>query len=303
MWKKKITLWFLSDSLLDTKQFRVPRVLLYLAPGLVLLLVLVSFSLLSSFFGDRVNQNELDKLRAENRFLMEKYDKIRWTLAEAESRFDDLVNKEIAIRTIFNLPEVNPSERKLGTGGPGPAGYAVMTEQQQTAVATEAQVDRLIELSKFEVEKFGQIESALGNIKDRLDRTPSIMPTRGWSSRGFGIHFDPFTGYRQMHKGIDIANRTGTPIVAPGKGKVTFSGYDAGGLGNMIVIDHGYGFVTRYGHLSKVIAKVGQQVNRGDLIGLMGTTGYSTGPHLHYEVWRNGKAMNPKDFILDDFGS
>ncbi len=302
MWKKKITFWFLSDTLLHTKQFRIPKIVLYLAPGFVLFLVMLTFLLASEFFGNRVNESELDKLRAENQFLAEKYDKIRWALAEAESRFDELVNKEMAIRTIFNLPEVSRTERKLGVGGPEPTNYVGLSGAQKTALATEGQVDHLIKLSQYELQKFGQIEGALGSLRDRLDRTPSIMPTQGWSSRGFGMQYDPFTGYQQMHKGIDIANRPGTPVIAPAKGKVVYAGYDAGGLGNLVAIDHGFGYITRYGHMSKINVRIGQDVSRGDLVGLVGSTGYSTGPHLHYEIWRNGRALNPKDFILDNQG-
>ena len=114
----------------------------------------------------------------------------------------------------------------------------------------------------------------------------------------FGMRNDPFTGYRRMHRGVDISGPIGTPIVAPSDGviKTVTRNND---FGKMIAIDHGYGFKTRYGHLSQINVKRGQQVKRGDVIGLMGTTGYSTGSHLHYEVIRNGKFLNPQDFILN----
>jgi murein DD-endopeptidase MepM/ murein hydrolase activator NlpD len=102
-----------------------------------------------------------------------------------------------------------------------------------------------------------------------------------------------------MHKGIDLAGPTGTPVVSTARGQVSYAGYDAGGLGNLVVIDHGYGFLTRYGHLSKILVRTGQTVGRGDLIALSGSTGYSTGPHVHYEVWRNGSALDPMQYIID----
>ncbi|MEW6051317.1 MAG: M23 family metallopeptidase [Candidatus Zixiibacteriota bacterium] len=299
MLKKRIILWFLPDNYSDAKQISIPRIWLYCAPGIFVAILLGSLVLLSTFFGDRVNKSELKRLKAENQFLAEKYEKIRWTLSEAESRFTDLVNKEIAIRTLFNLPEINVSERQLGIGGPGPLGFASMTETQQDAVLTESQVDRLLKVSEFELSKFGEVEAALTGLKDRLDHTPSINPTQGWASRGYGMHYDPFTGYRQMHRGVDIANHAGTPIVAPATGKVVYAGKDPGGLGNLIAVDHGFGFLTRFGHLSKIQVRNGQSVARGEVLGLMGSTGYSTGPHLHYEVWRNGKPLDPREFILN----
>ncbi|MCM2272787.1 MAG: M23 family metallopeptidase, partial [candidate division Zixibacteria bacterium] len=161
------------------------------------------------------------------------------------------------------------------------------------------EVDKLLKQTEFEFQKYGEIEDALMGLRERLDHTPSIWPAKGWFSRGYGMHYDPFTGFKQMHRGIDVAAQPGTPIVAPAKGKILFAGWDSGGLGNLVVIEHGYGFVTRHGHMSKVLVKRGQDISRGDLIGLMGSTGYSTGSHLHYEVYRNGKALNPMEFILN----
>jgi murein DD-endopeptidase MepM/ murein hydrolase activator NlpD len=134
------------------------------------------------------------------------------------------------------------------------------------------------------------------NIK--LSSTPSIWPANGWVSSPFGIRRDPFTGRRRFHEGIDITNRIGTPIIAPADGVVVFAGRN-GGYGNVIYISHGFGITTRYGHLSKILVKVGQHVQRGDLIGKMGSTGRSTGPHLHYEVRVNNKPVNPINFILN----
>jgi murein DD-endopeptidase MepM/ murein hydrolase activator NlpD len=164
---------------------------------------------------------------------------------------------------------------------------------------TEVQLDQLLRLSEFEAEQFVEVERSVSRVKEKLDHTPSIWPTQGWLSRGYGRQFDPFTGEEEMHQGLDIANRTGTQIYAPASGRVTASGAVATGLGIAIVIDHGYGLQTRYGHLSKTLVKSGQRVKRGELIGLMGSTGHSTGPHLHYEVFKDSRAVDPKQFILN----
>ena len=299
MWKKKITVWFSLDHSGIFKQLHIRKAWFYSIPAAVVVLLFVTLFSMSTLFGDRVNEDELAKLRAENVSLKAKYDKLRVTVTEVGDKFDQLVQKELAIRSLFNLPEVNAEERQLGTGGPMSAGLFSMSAVGRTAAVTEAELDRLVKLSQYETERYQEIEGALVGLKDKLAHTPSIWPTRGWSMRGFGVHNDPFTGYPQMHRGIDISNATGTPIVASALGRVIYSGYDPGGLGNMVTIDHGFGYITRYGHMSKLLVKNGQGVTRGQVIGLMGSTGYSTGSHLHYEVYRNGKALNPREFLLN----
>jgi murein DD-endopeptidase MepM/ murein hydrolase activator NlpD len=273
--------------------------LLYGAALVGLILLAANFFLSAEFFDDKVSRQELEKLRAENQQLKEKYEQLRWNLSEIEDRYQELVNKEMLIRVAFNLPEIDPEERQLGVGGPVPEFVNNLSETGRLAYATEMEVDRLLKLSQFELEKYSEVETALTKIKDRLDHTPSIWPTKGWKSRGYGYKYDPFTGYKQMHRGIDIANRRGTPVVATADGRVKLIS-TSGKMGKMIVIDHGYGFRTRYAHLSKFKVKRGQRVKRGDVIGLMGSTGYSTGPHLHYEVIRNGKFLNPMNYILNE---
>jgi murein DD-endopeptidase MepM/ murein hydrolase activator NlpD len=268
--------------------------------GVVLLLVLVAGGALlwSQSFSRRVSQIELERLSAENAKLTKKYEQMRWNLTEVESRYRELVKKEVAIRSLFALPEIKMGERELGVGGPPPPTYRVMSEAEQTAYHTESELDRLLKLSELELDSYEEVEESLLELKDRLQHTPSIWPTEGWISRGYGMRYDPFTGYKQMHHGIDIANNVGTPVMATAEGTVKWVGRN-GGLGRMVTIDHGYGFQTRYGHLSEIMVRQGQQVERGEVIGLMGNTGYSTGPHLHYEVLRNNRSLNPKDYILN----
>jgi len=138
----------------------------------------------------------------------------------------------------------------------------------------------------------------LKDQKSLLASTPSLWPTRGWVTSGFGYRPYPFTGNEKMHEGIDIATRIGTPVVAPADGVVTFVGSE-GSFGNLIVIDHGYGISTRFGHLSEIYIRVGKRVRRGDKIAAVGDTGRCTGPHVHYEVRLNGVPVNPANYILD----
>lgn len=134
--------------------------------------------------------------------------------------------------------------------------------------------------------------------KDTLLSTPSIWPVKGYLTSGFGWRRSPMSGASRMHQGLDISNRVGTPIRAPARGAVTFSGSD-GAYGICVMLDHGNGIVTRYAHMSKALVKVGEYVQRGDVIGALGNTGRSTGPHLHYEVIVNGTPVNPMRYILN----
>lgn len=146
------------------------------------------------------------------------------------------------------------------------------------------------------------LQEVRGYLEDRsslLRAAPSAWPVRGWVTSGFGYRDSPTSGGRRLHAGIDIAAPRGTPIIAAADGHVVFSGYHSA-YGNLLVLDHGYGLVTRYAHTSRLLAKVGDHVQRGQLVALVGNTGRSTGPHLHFEVYQDGVAVNPRKFLQLD---
>ncbi|MEW5796304.1 MAG: M23 family metallopeptidase [Candidatus Zixiibacteriota bacterium] len=299
MFDRRLTFIVVPDSSNLSRQLSVRVWYLWAGLAGVAVLLLLSSLLASAYLTGEVDQAELERLRAENKVLADKYTQLRADLEKTDARYNELVQKEIAIRTAFGLPEINVEERQLGVGGPLVHLAPMIDETTRLAVVSEAEIDRLLRLSSFELEKYAELEAGLEDIKDRLDHTPSIWPVRGWLSRGYGMRPDPFTGYRRLHRGVDISSNTGTPIIAPAAGRVKAVVVDRA-LGKLIEIDHGYGFVTRYGHLSAFDVQRGQLVERGETIGRVGSTGYSTGPHLHYEVWRNGKVLNPHDYIIND---
>jgi murein DD-endopeptidase MepM/ murein hydrolase activator NlpD len=143
---------------------------------------------------------------------------------------------------------------------------------------------------------FDRLEQAWGERLKVLASTPSLAPVSGFFSDGFGWRRDPIDGAREFHKGVDIVASTGTPVRASADGLVTAAGRMAG-YGAMIQLVHGFGMSTRYGHLSRVMVTPGQRVRRGDVIGLVGSTGRSTGPHLHYEVFRAGAQVDPRKYL------
>jgi murein DD-endopeptidase MepM/ murein hydrolase activator NlpD len=141
----------------------------------------------------------------------------------------------------------------------------------------------------------GHLSTVRRNVEKReslMNATPSIWPVHGWLSAGYGIRADPFTGERDFHPGLDISADYGEPVRATADGVVENASV-TGNYGNLVVIEHGYGITTRYGHLSRFAAVGGQRVHRGDVIGYVGSTGRSTAPHLHYEIAVNGQLTNP----------
>jgi murein DD-endopeptidase MepM/ murein hydrolase activator NlpD len=174
--------------------------------------------------------------------------------------------------------------------------------------AGPAQGDK-VGLLRREAERLGLVADARAlSLRDLVDKledkhqrlatSPAIWPARGWLTSRFGPRISPFTGERQFHAGLDIAGAAGTEIVAPADGRVAFVG-EKGPLGNTLMIDHGFGIRTQYGHTQRVLVQPGAEVHRGEVIALLGNTGRSTGPHLHYVVEVNGKAVNPIDYIFD----
>ena len=141
------------------------------------------------------------------------------------------------------------------------------------------------------------IDYLMQGTRQEKNARPHAWPSEGgWLSSRFGVRADPFTGERASHRGVDIANRFGAPVLATSRGVVTFAG-KMKDFGYMVDVEHGYGYKTRYGHLSSLAVKVGDEVSDNQLVGRVGSTGRSTGPHLHYEVHRNGKMLNPATFL------
>ena len=163
----------------------------------------------------------------------------------------------------------------------------------------------LNDYQKYVSENLGKLNSSIvslyGNVVERyriLLSTPSIWPVRGWISSTFGIRNDPFEKTKKFHEGLDIANNPGTPIKATADGIVAFVGVN-GGYGNVVIINHLNDIQTRYAHLQSYIVKSGQHIKKGQIIGYLGNTGRSSGPHLHYEVRKNGIPVNPKLYIIE----
>jgi murein DD-endopeptidase MepM/ murein hydrolase activator NlpD len=295
------TVIVVSDHSQAPRNFRGPRRWLrnaaYAGAGVALVGLLTVghyFSLLGSASENSVLKEENAQLRSQILLVQEKVAHISATLDRVE-RFD------AKLRTA--VTQLQDPERNLAIG---PVGNA---EQDATipgpAPAAEANLTALPgKLSSLETEASRQ-ESSLRELQEYFDdqrsllaSTPSIWPTRGWVTSDFGTRLDPYSAERKMHQGLDIATPHGQPVYSPSDGTVVFTGTE-GGYGKVLVVDHGYGVKTRYGHLSEIHVRLGDRIKRGDKLASVGNTGRSTGPHLHYEVRVNGIPENPRKFILE----
>jgi len=295
--KKKLSVFIVPDSG-QVRQFSLSRTVIVIAASAIFTYSILTMLLSYGFFSNRIEAHKVESLQKENEFLSAKLVGINESIEMLQSEIASLTDKEKAIRTIFELPEIDPQQRELGIGGPNILPVEEeLAPSRSSAYQTEAEVDRLVALTNFEKDQFNFVYEALQRKKSDLDHTPSIMPTQGYLMRGYGQKRDPFTGRIKLHSGLDISNQIGTHVVATANGTVERVEY-ANGLGKTVVINHGNGYKTVYGHLSDYRTRVGQYVARGQLIALMGNTGYSTGPHVHYEVIRDGVAVNPMGFII-----
>lgn len=219
-----------------------------------------------------------------------------------KSKLTALNGFEKQIRIIANLDHLDIQEGLFGIGGSMPEDIdpkLELTEKHNSLMREmHGQIDQINEAAVIQEDGFQALIDELENKKNLLASTPAIRPSKGLYTSIFGRRKSPFTGLNEFHKGLDIASAEGTPVLATADGTVTYADVK-GNYGNMLVIDHGHGMVTRYAHLKEFLKAPGEKVKRGEKIALMGNTGRSTGPHVHYEVRFNGVPVDPQKYILN----
>jgi murein DD-endopeptidase MepM/ murein hydrolase activator NlpD len=287
------TLILVPDARSAFRKIRVSVRLVRAVMGAAAAVVLALGGLLVHYARLSGQVSELNALRRENTALSEQTRRYADSLVQLQGRMAGLQSRVAKLGVMSGL------EQTLPVGGMGGA-TAIDNgpPSHDPDITLHALSRRLSDLS----ERSERIESFYADQTVLLSHTPSVWPVRGYLSSGFGNRVDPFTGGRDFHPGIDISAPRGTKIVAPADGVVVAVGR-RGGYGNAIVIDHGYGTITRYGHLEAFNVRPGQRVRRGDVLGFVGNTGRSNAPHLHYEVWVNDKAQNPIHYILEEYRS
>lgn len=269
------------------------------AAGTVLLLLVAAGIHYGQVVG-HVGENEL--LRDENAQLKAQLVLVQEKVAHINETLDRVERFDQKLRAITSLSD---PERNLAIGpldppeDPSPAARAGAAAGVGGAdPAFEDRLESLVDEATRTERSLAELHRYFEEQRSLLASTPSIWPARGWVTSDFGNRLDPYTAERVMHRGLDIANSPGTPVVTPADGVVVFAGTE-GGYGNVLVIDHGYGVKTRYGHLAEFDVRLGDKVKRGQRVAAIGNTGRSTGPHLHYEVRVNGLPENPRKFILE----
>lgn len=190
------------------------------------------------------------------------------------------------------------------TGGDGAQGSvvagsgALQGEEKEVAASVKERLEWLTKEAASQEKILSELSQVAEQRSSRWAATPSIWPVKGWVTSGFGPRISPFTEKPAWHDGLDIGAAQNAPVQAPAQGRVTSVGFDPK-LGNLVRLDHGFGIETVYGHLAKSLVKEGQRVKRGDVVGLVGSSGLATGPHLHYMVKVNGQALDPNKYILE----
>ena len=271
-------------------------------------LYLLAFGLLSTifFFCDYIQVRkktfELNHLRFETQEQRSKIHFFSSKIEDLEGQLSKLKDFDKKIRIIANLEKGHETTSLMGMGGPSPSDVREKLKSEKDEKGLVQQMRTDIERLKSEAasreESLSELERLLQTKRDVLVSTPSIWPVQGWVTSGFGFRANPFTGLTQMHEGMDISNRIGTLIVATADGIISDIGSDWA-HGRILVISHGFGMMTRYSHLNKVLVRVGQKVKRGDKIAEVGMSGKTTGPHLHYEIKLNSIPVNPMRYILN----
>jgi len=269
---------------------------------------LIGFALLSTtfFFCDYIQVKkkafELNRLRQETQNQRSQIQFFSARIEDLEKQLSKLKEFDKKIRIIANLEKGQETTPSMGMGGPSPSDVRDKLKKEKDNAGLvhqmKSDVERLQSEAMSREDSLSELEKLLQVKREMLAHTPSVWPVQGWVTSGFGFRTNPFTGLTQMHEGLDISNRVGTPIVAPANGIISDVGNDIA-VGKVVVIFHGFGITSRYGHLNKVFVKVGQRVKRGDKIAEVGMTGKTTGPHLHYEVKINGVSVNPARYILN----
>jgi len=297
-----MTIVFLPGGNLKVRQIGIPRFLM-----VVLILLVLSGALVLTWAGRdyrtiKKKMPQLTSLQKENKKQKDQLIVLTQKIDQISKKLVELKNFDQKLKVMMNLESNANSNQFFGIGGSDTAlmdpDYSIEKAHQKLVRLMHKSLDDLDrEITVQTIEKAELVEF-FENQKSLLAHTPSVWPTKGWISSRFGQRISPFTNEREFHKGLDISTKKLSPVIAPADGVVTSVRWDHG-YGKILSINHDYGIKTKYAHLEKALVKKGQYVKRGQKIALVGATGRTTGPHLHYEVHLNGTPVNPLRYILN----
>ncbi len=307
--KKRIKIWFHPGYTHDIKEISLHKAVL----GFVCLIIILAvagtsfvgydyYCLKMKSLNNVVLNQTINKQSSEIKSQRSQIQSFASKIEILKKRVDDLSKFEKKVRLIADIKQTGGSSGFIGIGAipQEELDLDIPLEKKHNTLIREMheQVGQIEQAAKTQALEFTDLIKELEQKRNLLASTPSIRPVHGWITSKFGYRKSPFTGRKEFHAGLDIANKSGTKLIATANGRISYAARKAY-IGNMIIIDHGFGRVTKYGHLKKILVKRGQKVKRGDVIGLIGNTGRSTGPHVHYEVRINGTPVNPLKYILN----
>jgi len=301
MGKKHLSLIVIPHTKTSHRTFSFSKRMVRLVLGAGIGLALVLTGITVDYVRMRLSNKSYQALRAEN-------SKQKNQLREYESKVNFLEGKINAFQeyagklNIFAGVKSPDMLTNPGVGGPSAGSEPESAAQSLPGQLSSLQNIQTLSRKAEDIEKnLGMLVTHFEQIQAQFATRPSILPTNGYRSSGFGWRMDPFnSGVRDYHYGLDVATAYGNPVVATADGSILRVGFD-GGFGNNVIINHGNGITTMYGHLSKTLVRPGQKVKRGDVIGQVGHSGRAMGDHVHYEVRINGTAVNPHNYILTEY--
>ena len=297
-----MTIVFVPGGNLKVRQIGIPRILM-----VFLILFFISAILflawgVRDYWTMKQKMPLLAQLQKENTLQGEQLIILTEKINQISNKLVDLKNFDQKLKTMVNLETDDDNNQFFGVGGSD----TTLMDPDYTIEDAHQKLIRLMHQSMDDLDREVSVATAdkkelveyFEQQKSLLSHTPSLWPTKGWISSRFGYRISPFTNEKEFHKGLDISTSKLSPVIAPADGVVSSIRWDAG-YGKLISINHEYGLVTKYAHLEEVLVKQGESVKRGQKIALVGDTGRTTGPHLHYEVHLNGAPVNPLRYILN----
>lgn len=293
------------DGDTEARQLRVSRGFIRLVLGAAALVLGVMAMLSAGFLVKESQRSKAVRLASENALLENQMDQLRGRMTELEGELGGLWGQDEQYRLLAGLEPLDEGVRRAGIGGPGsdrssPADLERLNPRMgRLARTAKTNVSTMVRRAQLLSSSWDEASRALSATHERMRATPSILPTDGRISSVFShSRLHPILDVARPHRGVDVTAPMGTPIISTAAGRVTFVGRQ-GGYGNMVEVDHGYGVRTRYAHASKLLVRRGQKVERGETIAEVGSTGLSAAPHVHYEVWVSGRAIDPRRYILE----
>ena len=288
------------DAVEVTWKSKLKKVSYHLISGLVFSFILIGFSYSTiKKMGREESERELELTKLELEEAKKRVEFDKKVLADIEKRDTEIY------RALFNADPYPVYKRRGGTGG-NPEKYKALEglKHEDLIIETKKEIEQLEKALVAQSKSFDEVVDLVKRKEEMLRCIPSIQPISNKDltrlASGFGMRMHPVHHIMKMHAGLDFTGNIGTKIYATGDGVVVRADSDMRGYGKLVIIDHGFGYETRYAHCSEFKVKVGQKVKRGDLIALLGNTGDSTGPHVHYEVRKNGEPVDPVHYLFND---